>query len=156
MTEKIKTNPDFTASAVNLTNPEGVRHLYCQLRQAQETLDATSCAIEASVPANLKAERKLYEEAVTRLEKFLREAIDAEGSYQDLACGSYALKQRRETVRYSPAMTRQALPMKLADLVVVDTVDARKLEGLVKGGLVTPDQAKQCGEVTLSYAYIIR
>ncbi len=45
---------------------------------------------------------------------------------------------------------------KFADAVIEESVNKKALEGLVKGGLVTPQQARDCGVVSMSYAYIVR
>ena len=66
------------------------------------------------------------------------------------------MKQRRETVTYSPMLVHRLLPENIGSLVIVESVNVKALEGLIKGQIVTAEQAKACGEVKESFAYIIR
>ena len=148
-----KKNTDYSASAVNLCNPV---ELKVKIEQRQNlTRQANHLnALLTTYPE--WAELRGVEQALTDCDKTIREAIDQLGSYQDVEAGEYALKQRRESIIYKPELTKLVLDAKFTSLVIVETVDSKALDGLVKGGLVTPLQARECGEVKESFAYIIK
>jgi len=152
---KVKKNADYSASAVNLTNDPDVAAFYFQLKQAMAGLDAANTAIEASVPESLLSERTKLEGEVERLQRELRLAIDAKGSFQDVPVGYYALKQRKVSVTYSPQGVRDAMP-DFAKAVIEETVNKAKVEGLLKGGLISQAQVDKASSKTESFAYIIK
>ena len=148
-----KKNPNYETSAVNLRNPPEIK------KALEERLSFTSHI------ANLKAVMEAYpewaelREAEQRLadhDKYIRELIDDYGSYQDVDKGEYALLQRRESIIYKPELTKKVLEPKLASLVIVESVDSKALDGLVKGGLVSPIEARKCGAVKETFAHIIK
>ena len=156
---KGKTNTDYSASAVNLTNPP-------------EVVSAMNEYISfVSYIANLKAQLEAYPEweelkkAEQRLadhNKYIKTLIDEFGSYQNVGKGEYALKQRRVSLSYDVSLFKDAFPQ-FAPAVIREIVDISKLNGLIKGGLInqddltkpTPSGLKITTE-TESYAYIIR
>lgn len=151
-----KKNTDYSASAVNLTNPREVISVLLEVRVSQAALIELQSQADAFIPETIK---KLIKERLLMIEnqtKKLKVSIDTYGSYQDTEKGEYALKQRRESITYRVDMVRAVLDAKLASLVIVEEVDGKALDGLVKGKLVTSLQAKECGEVKASYSYIIR
>lgn len=151
-----KKNPDYSASAVMLTNPPQVEGLLRNLQNEQTELSQLKKQAEALIPDEIKARITSKEKSLEILLVDIRKAIDELGSFQDVDKGWYALKQRRESINYKPELTRQHLEAKLASLVIIESVDSKALDGLVKGGLVTPIQARECGEVKESFAYIIK
>jgi hypothetical protein len=154
MTEK--KNPDYSASAVNLTNPPEVQELLMAQRQRQTALVVLCDQADACVPAELKAQIAELESTIAAEQAGIKGYIDTFGSYQNLETGMYGVKQRRESVTYSPELMRKYLDPKIANLVIVESVDTRKLDGLIKGGFVTPEEVRGCGEAKESFAYIIR
>lgn len=151
MTEK--RNPDYSASAVNLCNPP-------ELQEALKERQSFTSYI-----ANLKALLETYPEweelnkAEQRLadhDQYIRQVINQYGSYQDVEQGWYALKQCKKSIIYKPELTQEVLEPKLASLVIVESVDSKALDGLVKGGLITPEQQRMCGEIKETFAYIIK
>ena len=151
MTEK--KNPDYSASAVNLCNPleVGPKLMQYQVYQAKvRTLEANLQAIPEF------QELQACQKEIADLNAQLRGMIDAQGSYQDIEQGFYALKYRRESINYRPELVRQYAPSKVASFVLIESVDSKALDALVKAGQLTPEVARQCGEVKESYAYIIR
>ncbi len=156
MTEiKTKKNTDYSASAVNLCNPPEVKELLERLRVRQSELTAVAEKIEACVPVETRKERDFITGVIGELEKTIRERIDLLGSYQDLVTGEYAVKQRKESITYLPDKIKSVLP-KFASAVIEESVNKKALEGLLKGGLVTSEQAKECSIASMSYAYIIK
>jgi hypothetical protein len=151
-----KKNTDFSSSAVNLTNPPEVKEvLYAQVKRVTD-LDALRDRADAFIPDELKEMILKLESEIGVEDKSIRGFIDTFGSYQDLELGRYALKQRRESVTYKPELARKILPGNLASFAIMEVVDVKAIEGLVKGKIITPEQAKACGEVHESYAYIIK
>ena len=151
-----KKNADYSASAVNLVNPVEVSSLLHCLRAARGSLQEVAQRIEDSIPAELKAEREKLVQESTAMELKLRENIETFGSYQDVAAGEYALKQMRKTVAYEPSLVRDNLEPKLAQMVIIESVDKTKLSGLVKGGFISQEQSDRCGIAKIDYAIIIK
>lgn len=154
-----KANPDYSASAVNLTNPPELAELLQEWRGSQRYLSQLNDTAKALIPDDLKAQIQIVGETVKVLGERIRGFIDRLGSYQDTDAGFYAVKQRRESIIYSVSATKAILDPKLAALVIVETVDSKAIEVLVKGGkggLITAQQARDCGEVKEAYAYVIR
>jgi len=151
-----KKNPDYTQSAWKLTNSEVVAGLMLELRQVQAQIAITNEEIKNSIPSELTFKLDGLQGRLSGLDKDIRQAIDQHGSYQDFDNGIYAVKQRRESITYQPMLVRRLLPENVASLVLVESVDTKKLDGLIKGGIVTQEQAKACGEVKETYAYIIK
>lgn len=148
-----KANPDYSASAVNLINPPELIYQLDLLHQAQAKVKALEDELNK---LELWAQWSKAVANAAEIVGQIKAMIEAQGSYQDLERGFYALKQRRESINYKPDYVRNVLEAHLADLVIVESVDSKILDGLVKGGLATPTQAKQCGEVKESFAYIIK
>jgi hypothetical protein len=151
-----KTNPDYSASAVNLTNPPEVLAIVISQSIRRKRLDNLREEANDCVPVELRESIIKLEDEIAAEDKSLRGYIDTFGSYQDVESGYYAVKQRRESIIYRPELVNRFLPAKFAQLVIVESVDTRALDGLVKGNLVTQEQAKQCGEVKESFAYVIK
>lgn len=157
MVEKIaKKNADYSASAVMLTNPPQVMDLLIKFKKETSSLSVISEAIDKTIPKELKDQRDILEKWHIETANDLRKAIDEFGSYQDTEKGEYAVKQKRESITYQAVSVRCHLPEKLHSLVLIESVDVKALDGLVKGGIVTPEQARQCGEIKETYAYIIK
>ncbi len=154
MTEK--KNTDYSASAVNLINPPQVEGLLRDLQTEQISAAQLRNQADALIPDELKTKIKQHDDRATKLASDIRKAIDELGSYQDLVKGWYAIKQRRESVIYKPELVRQYAPSKVASFVLVESVDSKALDALVKAGQITPEVAKQCGEIKESFAYIIK
>ncbi len=153
MTTTTKRNPDYSASAVNLVNPPGIGKRLMDLQDVQarwRTLDANLQAMPEY--------QELQDQAVkvASLTDEIKAMVEAQGSYQDIESGFYAVKQRKESVTYKAELARQYLASSALNMVLVESVDAKALGGLVKGGIVTPEQARQCGEIKESFAFIIR
>lgn len=150
MTEK---NKDYSASAVHLCNPPELKKVLEERRDFISHIANLKALLEAYPEW---AELRKAEQRLADHDQYIREAINQFGSYQDVDKGWYALKQRKESITYTPELVKIILEPKLASLVIVESVDSKALNSLVKGGLVSPEQIQQCGEVKESYAYIVR
>ena len=146
-----KKNPDYTESAVNLTNPPEV----IKAMGERESF--------ASHIANLKAlleaypeweELKKAEQRLTDHDQYIRKLIDEFGSYQDTIVGIYGLKQLRKTITFIAEKIREVIPAYAE--AVIDGVNKTKVNGLIKGGLISQEMADLCSQVKEDYAYIIK
>ncbi len=154
MTEK--KNPDYSGSAVMLTNPpqvmidlQAIRGLNNQMAELQEK-------VKLCIPQEIKDEIAKVQAKLDEASGIIRADIETYGSYQDIDKGEYALKQKRESIIYKPELVRQYAPSKVASFVLIESVDTKALDALVKAGQLTPVEARQCGEVKESFAYIIK
>ncbi len=152
----MKQNPDYSASAVMLTNPPQVEGLLRDFQNQETALQQLRNEADALIPKFLKDKIVHAGEMLSVTSKAIRAAIDEFGSFQDTDNGRYAVKQRREFVNYKPELVRQYAPSKVASFVLIESVDSKALDALIKAGQLTPEQARQCGEVKESFAYIIK
>lgn len=149
----MKQPTDYSNSAVNLVNPREVENLL--------NIRTNLVKIQYEAESNLEntPEYRSVNEAnkkIVELDKKLRDAMDEYGSYQDLEHGDYAIKQRRQTVNYTPELVRQNAPEKIAKYVIVEAVDSNALNALAKAHEITAEDLLKCGEVRETFAYIIK
>ena len=146
-------NPDYTESAVNLRNPHDV---YCELLAMRGAEIAGAKARQALEATPEYQDVLQCEKATMELYDRIKAGIDEQGSYQDPAKGAYAVKQRRVTMVYSPAMVRARLPELAGDIITVtEAVDKKVIEQLVKDGFTSSEAVNQCGRPRESFTYII-
>ncbi len=146
-----KKHPDYSASAINLCNPAQVAVLVFTKKEKVneiERLQTVLCAYPEY--EQLQALGK----EVTELDGKIRSTIDEYGSFQDLDYGAYGVKQSRKTVTFIANAIREIIPQYAE--AVIDGVNKTKMNGLLKGGLITQEQADQCSEVKEDFAYIIK
>lgn len=147
-------NPDYTASAVKLTNAPEVKALLDEWQAAKQLADEAQEQMQAELlklPSviNFNTANDTVAEARATLEKTIIEF----GGFQDIEQGLYALQQVRKLTTYDADKIRKNIS-KYAD-VILSGVDTVKLKGLVKGGLVTPEQVAKCSEVKESHRFVI-
>jgi len=150
-----KKNPDYSASAVNLTNHEDVKEALDELHGSQKYLAHLQVVLKER-NEELMAEIDAVAGTISGLAQNIRTLIDTHGSYQDIEAGAYAVKQMRKTVSYEPALVRDNLDVKCAAMVIIESVDKVSLGRLVKAGIVSQEQADLCGIAKIDYAYIIK
>jgi len=150
-------NPDYSATAVKLDNPCEVRELLDRLRNNRAVLEGLTAKAQDCIPKELKDSIANQNQNVAEIEKSIREAIDNFGSYQDVESGLYALKYKRVSKFYN-AERFKANYEKLAPAVIVEMVNVKALEGLIKGGLVTEADLDihNVIERTETYAYLVK
>ncbi len=151
-----KKNPDYAASAVMLTNPPQVEECLLEQRARITKLAELEEQIQSFIPESLKVEIANLRQEITDEDKGIRGYIDTFGSFQDVDRCMYALKQRRESIIYKPDLVRQHAPSKVASFVIIESVDSKALDALLKAGQITPIEARRCGEIKESFAYIIK
>lgn len=154
MPENEKKKPDYTNSAENLCNPPEIGEALKELHLVQENIVRLDNLLRDNEEYKaLKSETDLAEAIKARL----KDMIDAQGSYQYIDAGLYAVKYRRMSKSYhvEPFLAHFS---KYASAVVEQTINAKALEGLVKGGLITEDELKKSEVLTETptYAYYIR
>ncbi len=152
-----KRNTDYSASVVNLCNPAKLAELLAHLYEAQGNANDIKDRIDATIPPELLKASAQIQDTISALNAEIRAAIEKYGSYQDVINGAYALKQRRVSKTYNAQPFETNYPQ-FAPAVIIKAVDTTKLNGLVKGGLLTEEQLRQTGVLTEteSFAYIIR
>ena len=153
---KTKANPDYSQSAVNLTNSIQVVVTLRAIRGLTSQIAELKATIENLIPQELKDSRASLQMQLDAATQGIYKDIDAYGSYQDQEKGEYALKQRRESILYKPALVRCYAPSRVASFVIIESVDSKAMEAMAKAGQIDPETAKKCGEVKETFAYIIR
>lgn len=152
--QKQKRNPDYTSSAVNLCNPPEIERLLIDCHSTQTQID------------DLDATLKVYPEYEQMVElqqklaghrKAIEQAIEEYGSYQEIELGWYGLKQKAVTIKYEVGDFENAYP-EYARAVIIKAIDAKKLDGLIKGGLLFMENLEAIGVIkkSESYRFIIR
>ncbi len=153
-TESKRKNNDYSATAINLINPPEIKAKLAELHAAQSNVAQLDAVLQAMPEYE---DMKRFEEKVVNLNLEIHVMIDALGSYQDTEGGEYALKQRKISKAYDAARFK-ANYEKLAPAVIMETVNVKALEGLIKGGLVTEQDLDTHNVIikTESFAYIIK
>ena len=154
MTEK--KFPDYSASAVNLTNPQVLEVAMAAYRYELAKMADIEVQIKAAIPQALSDILDQQGRVLADMSKAIHGLIDQFGSYQNIELGIYAVKQRRESTSYTVEGCRKAIPQ-FAPAVIEEYVNDKKVEGLLKGGLITKeDVAYFAVKTPLVPAYIIR
>ena len=154
---KPKKNLDYSASAVNLTNPPEVAVLMAQFADCQAVESDLKKKADMCVPQELKDALKMVYADIVNMGLNVKEAVDKYGSYQNLETGQYALKQRKVSKSYDAFAFKQSYT-KYAPAVIEESVNVKALEGLIRGKLIT-EEGLRISEVikeTESFTYIIK
>jgi hypothetical protein len=152
-----KSNPSYEATAVNLKNAEQLKtdlEIYHDINEAIAKLGAE---INAAIPQDLKDQLTVLEAHLKTSNDQIRADIDIYGSYQDVEKGWYAVKQRAVSKSYDPEVFEKVYPQ-FAPAIIIKCVDSVKLNGLIKGGLVTEADLKEKSVIreTESFKVIIK
>jgi hypothetical protein len=155
--EMEKKNTDYSASAVNLINPPETHTLLEELKRLKVDLLVLNEQVDALIPQELRDRREICQKWISEKESDIKLACDMYGSYQDLDKGWYAVKQRKVSKSYNAGLFRTFFP-DFSPAVIIETIDTTKLNGLLKGGLLTEDGLKRSGiqEEKEWFAYIIK
>ena len=114
-----------------------------QLAELNKRQEAAIAELDATPEAQAV---KDIQGAITQLKCNIAAGM-SEFGYQDLERGFYALYQKRVSDFYSPELVKSHLP-KFATALIEEAVNVKALEGLVRGKLVTPEQAESCVDIT--------
>ena len=155
MTEK--RNPDYTASAINLCNPDEVRMALIDLHEAQQDLQERKALADALIPESIRNGIDEAARLVGDLTASLKDAIEKIGSYQDVEAGHYAIQQLKKSSVYHVAPFKEHFSKHVGS-VVEETINKKALEGLVKGKLVEQGDLEMHKVVTYdeTRAFIIK
>ena len=93
------------------------------------------------------------EDAAATVKEKIREAVKEFGDYKDLSTGWEARIEHRISISYDPVEFALVAP-DYAQACIVQQVDAFKVKGLLKGGLVTEDQLEEATIRKVTEAFI--
>ena len=146
-------NPDYSASAVNLKNPESVEALLKMLKKSENDLLKAEETLAGLPEYNAVMDARAV---VANVEDEIRTIVEKEGSFQDPDRGIYAVKQRKVTMIYSVALVKSRLPELAGDIIKIEeSVDKKAIESLIKDGFTTQEAVDQCGRPRESFQFII-
>jgi len=148
-----KKNTDYSTSAVRLCNPPEVEAELTKLHEGEAYVERLKRKLE-EIPTYQSLQNGLN--IVEAIKADIKQLVETYGSYQDVERGWYAVKQRRESVAYTPELVRKYAPAKIANFVIIEAVDAKAMDAMVKAGQLSQEDARQYGEVRETYATIIR
>lgn len=147
-----KKQPDYTKSAVSITNDPSVEPLLANRRLLQSEINALAVQLKEApgYQVYIESQRRLAE-----LDQAIRDAIEKVGGYQDIAAGLYALLQRRVTITYNPGTIRDCIP-NYAEAVIEEVVNVAKIKGLLKGGLISEEKVKPAERTSESIRFVLQ
>ena len=150
-------NTDYSASAVKMVNPPEIKILLGELQKLKADMLILNEQVDALIPQELRDRIEICQKWIIEKELDIRLAVDMFGSYQDLEQGQYAIKQRKISKSYD-AQKFEAIYPQYSPAVIIKAVDTTKLNGLIKGGLITNDELilHAITKETESFAYIIK
>ncbi len=151
---------DYSASAESLTNPESVRLLLLtrlglnsRIEDFQNELNMRNTDLLASI--------NILNRDLAANETEIRNTVLADGGYQDVDAGLYALRQKRVSIEYNVKAFRRDYPQ-YAPAVIKEVVDPVAIAGLIKGKLIfltdmlRPDIDPPVAKENVSFVFIIR
>jgi len=151
--EKPKKNPDYTASAENLTNAPEVNQLLESFHECGRKIAETQAQLEAYPETQILAQLGCEQSSIRRE---IETAILKYGGYQDIENGHYALRQKAISVSYLLDKVKSELPPDVASRVIVESVDKGKVETLIHDRVITGTQANAISESKTVYRTIIK
>lgn len=155
-----KHNPDYSKTAVNLTNPNELAYLLGKMHEFEKQKQLIQDNIKNRCPDLISA-LEYCDETLKGLRIEIEEAIEVHGSYQDVEKGEYALKYKKVTLIYNAEAFKSRYP-KLAPVVLEEVINENILKGLVKSGLLEMKELLNGGLATPvitekeSFAFIIK
>ncbi len=154
---KTRKNPSYEASAVNLTNDGMVGMALVAYQKKLALLSDLQEQAANLVPIELQEQIDRIQKDITSSLEEIKTLIDKFGSFQQPEYGRYAIKQRKVSLNYDPKVFRIKHP-DFAPAVIVEMVDTKKIDGLIKGGLLDKGALITEGTAgeTESFSYIIR
>ena len=149
-----KKNPDYSASAVNLCNPPELGQRLMAYRDCQAKVRILEANLEALPEFQ---ELQACQKKIANINAEIRGMVDAQGSYQDIENGFYAVKQLKKTKLYSATNFESCFP-EYATAVLTKSINVPVLEGLIKGNLLNEDGLRRAHiiEDKETFAYIVK
>lgn len=161
---------DFSLSAEKLTNPDEVKSILIALHNTKLELEGLEFKLEQENKELVAAMRVKKSEIDALLldlkgdpKNNIVGAIEKYGSYQDTENQHYAVRYRSMIKTYHVEPFKERF-RKYVDAVVVETINVKALEGLIKGKLIDVDELKADSRVGLGpvltetpqYSYYVR
>lgn len=148
---------DYSKSAVKLCNPPEVEKLIAKWQSEGNDIRILQEQIDKCVPQELKDRMEIATKYHNETYDALKKAVDDYGSYQDLEANQFAVKQRKISKSYDAENFKTHFAL-YAPAVIIESIDVPKLNGLVKGNLISEEQLKNKNVLTESetFAYIIK
>ena len=148
-----KAAPDYSKTAENLCNPDEVKELLDRLHEAQTTL----AYHKDSIPTKIAKGIEKAEQDIADITAQVKDAVEVHGSFQDIGALTYAVKYRRMIKSYDPVAFRECYSQ-YAPAVIVESVNAKALEGLIKGNLLTYENLINHSVITETpqFAFFVR
>jgi len=144
-----KKNPDYSATAVNLTNPPEILEKLDRLKVLKHNVaDMEKSLEENPVYINIKSSEK----EIQNLTDQIKDMIDSQGSFQSIEKGLYAVKQMRTSESYDAEKFKINYPA-YVPAVIVDSVNKDALTGLLKGNLIKHDKLLEQGVIIEKHTY---
>jgi hypothetical protein len=145
MTTATRKNPDYSSSAVNLTNPPQVKELLDKLHGYQ----ALKENIEQEIPVELQKRLAEVGKLIADTTAQVKGAIEQFGSYQDVELGHYGVYQEVNTPDYhADCFIGKSIFKDFEPVVIKPTINVDALRALIKGNLLTEDNLREHGVIT--------
>ena len=149
---KVRKNPDYTASAKSLTNPPAIGDKLVELVRAERL---AMIAYDALKEVQLVKEACAADNAVGTIRNELGDMVRRSGGFQDVQLGLYALEQLSVRKSWTPNKLEPILGPKLSRMVVVQSVDTKALNGLIKGGFVDQEAVDEVADKAIRTTMVI-
>lgn len=126
-------NPDYTASAINLSNPPEVAESLSAYGEIEDRLQAAKEALAAESADRLKEIRDL-EDKLAKAKAEMLKVVQEKGSYQDIEAGIYAVLSRMDFRDWDLPAVKELVDPKFHPAVIQESVNGKVLTSLLKGG----------------------
>ena len=145
--EKKAQAPDYSATAINLCNPEAVKAKYAEWNQACALLQRAEAALAEATP-ELCGAVDMAEDVIKKLRGELVALIKEHGSYQDVEKSEYALIYAAKTAEYQVTEDFKSQYPKLVPLCVEEAINVASLKGCITGKHITEAELFKLGVIT--------
>jgi len=151
---RTKKPADYSNSAENLSNPPEIGEKLVELKELQFTASQIEAKLNENETYRLFKE---YSDRIADTIAQIKDMVDAQGSYQDIEHGMYAVKYRRVSKSYEAEPFMKFYPQ-YVPAVIVNAVNSDALGGLIKGGLITEDELRKNGVLKedVKFAYHVK
>lgn len=127
-----KQNPDYTKSAINLCNPPEVETILSEYGSIEDELLAEKTALADESFVRMEA-IKVLTVRLTECKAKMLEAVKANGSYQDIEAGVYAVLARTISRDWDLAAVKELVDPRFHAACIVEAVDGEVIKSLIKG-----------------------
>ncbi len=154
--KKARKNPDYSATALSLTNRPEVAEKLQELIETKTAREVVESRLR-DVAGDIVLEITELSKKETAIVKELHELVDRLGGYQDMEAGVYAVKQVRTAITYDAVAFKDKYP-KYASAVIEEVVNKKAVDGLIKGKLLDSEELLLNGVAiqNATAAYIVK